>query len=70
MKKKKKKTKKTAALPVGRLTPELVIWDFSENEDIIRHNALELARVIQLSYNLNNFGLASFGMEDGNEGDE
>jgi len=70
MRKKKKTLKKSAVIPVGQLIPELVIWDFSEDEDVIRHNALELARVIQLSYNLNNFGLASFGMGDGNEGDE
>ena len=55
---------KQITLPVGRIIVELVLWDFSGNADIIRHNANELANAIQISYRLNNFGPSSFGMED------
>lgn len=55
---------KPVTLPVGRIIVELVLWDFSGNADIIRHNANELAKAIQMSYNLDNFGPSSFGMED------
>lgn len=61
----KNKAVKASAIPVGRVVPELVVWDFSEDEEVIRHIASELARAIQLSYSLNNFGLSSFGMEEG-----
>jgi hypothetical protein len=55
---------KPVALPVGTVLVELVLWDFSGNADIIRHNANELAKAIQMHYNLNNFGPSSFGIED------
>lgn len=65
---KKQQVKRTASkpihLPVGVLVRELVLWEFSGDADIIRHNANELARALQMSYNLDNFGPASFGMED------
>ena len=63
---KKKKTKKKQPkkyLPYGRVILELVIWDFSQDENVIRHTANELSRAIQLSYNLSNFGTESFGLE-------
>jgi hypothetical protein len=58
---------KPVCIPVGELIRELVLWDFSGDEHIIRHNANELAKALQMSYNLNNFGPSSFGMEEGNE---
>lgn len=65
---KKQQVKRTAskpkAIPVGRLIRELVLWDFTQNEDVIRHNANELARAIQLGYNLENFGASSFGLSE------
>lgn len=64
---KKNKTKKKQPkkyLPYGRVILELVIWDFSQDENIICHTANELAKAIQLSYNLSNFGTHSFGLEE------
>lgn len=69
---KKQRVKRTAvkplALPVGRVIHELVIWDFTQDDDIIRHNANELARAIQMGYNLENFGASSFGLSEEDEG--
>lgn len=62
-KKKTKKPKVKNYLPYGRVLLELVIWDFSQDERIIRHTADEIARAIQLSYNLSHFGAESFGLE-------
>lgn len=58
------KKQKQKAVPIGRLVPELVIWSFNDDEEIVRHYADQLARAIQLSYNLSNFGLQSFGMSE------
>jgi hypothetical protein len=58
------KKQKQKAVPIGRLLPELVIWSFNDDEEIVRHYADQLARAIQLSYNLSNFGLQSFGMSE------
>lgn len=55
---------KQVHLPVGVLIRDLVLWDFSQDEDIIRHNANELAKALQMSYNLENFGAASFGISE------
>lgn len=55
---------KPVTLPVGRVIIELALWDFSGDADIIRHNANELAKALQMSYNLDNFGPSSFGMDD------
>jgi hypothetical protein len=52
------------SIPVGYVLRDLVLWDFSGNEDLVRHNATELAKALQMHYNLTNFGPASFGMED------
>lgn len=60
----KKKKIKAKAIPVGRLLPELVIWSFNDDEEIVRHYAEQLAKAIQLSYNLSNFGLQSFGISE------
>lgn len=43
---------------------ELVVWTFTDNEDVIRHNANELAKALQMSYQLSNFGPSAFGIED------
>ena len=48
----------------GRVVRELVLWEFSGNEDLIRHNAGELAKALLMSYNLDNFGPTSFGLEE------
>jgi hypothetical protein len=65
---KKQQVKRTAVkpliLPVGRVITDLVLWDFSQDEDIIRHNANQLARAIQLGYNLEHFGASSFGISE------
>ncbi len=58
------KNKKVKAIPVGRVIPELVIWAFTDDEAVIRHYANELAKAIQLSYGLSNFGPQSFGISD------
>lgn len=58
----KKKTK--IYLPVATVITDLCLWDFSGNEDVIRHNANELARAIQLSFQLEHFGLQSFGIPE------
>ena len=58
------KKKKTKAVPIGRLLPELVIWSFHDDDEIVRHYAEQLARALYLSYNLSNFGVQSFGMSE------
>lgn len=58
------KNKKTKTIPVGRVVSELVIWSFTDDEEINRHYANELAKAIQLSYNLSNFGVQSFGISE------
>jgi hypothetical protein len=52
------------SLPVGIVLRELVLWDFSEEDEIIRHNAEQLAKAILMSYHLDNFGASSFGLEE------
>lgn len=68
MKKKKQKIankkKSSRVITVGRVIPDLVIWCFSDEEEIIRHYGNHLAQAIQLSYNLSNFGVESFGLEE------
>ena len=60
----KRNAVKSVYLPIGMVIRELVLWDFSGDEHIIRHNANELAKAIQMSYNLDNFGAASFGFSE------
>lgn len=52
------------AIPIGIVLTEIVIWDFSGNEEIISHNAGELAKALLMTYQLNNFGPISFGLDD------
>jgi hypothetical protein len=61
--------KKSKSVVIGVVLKELVLWDFSNNEDIIRHNAFELAKALQMHYNLTNFGPSSFGIDDENNHD-
>jgi len=49
---------------VGRVVLELAIWDFSGNDDIISHNAGELAKALLMSYQLDHFSPSSFGIDD------
>lgn len=43
---------------------DLVIWSFTDDEDIIRHNADQLAKAIQLGYQLKNFGPSMFDLDE------
>lgn len=65
---KKQRVKRNAVnkliLPVGTVMTDLVLWDFSQDEDVIRHNANQLAQAIQIGYNLRHFGAASFGISE------
>lgn len=65
----KRRAAKPLILPIGQVITDLVLWDFSQDDDIIRHNANQLAHAIQLSYNLEHFGAASFGMSDEEDGE-
>jgi hypothetical protein len=74
---KKKKTQKNKAtknqpqyLPFGVVINELTLWVFSNDEDLIRHNANELAKALHMSYNLSNFGVSSFGLQEDPSSDE
>lgn len=64
LKHKASQKKQNRAIPVGRVILELAIWDFSGDEELIRHNANQLAKALLLSYQLNNFGPNSFGISD------
>jgi len=67
---KKKKCKKkvhknlTGAIPVGAVLTDLVIWSSDSTEEIIRHQANQIAAAIQMSFNLRNFGPNAFGIEE------
>jgi hypothetical protein len=64
LRRKASKEKVVQKVAPGRLVKELVLWDFSGNEELIRHNAGELAKALLMSYNLDNFGPNSFGLEE------
>jgi len=55
---------KQLILPEGVVVTELVLWVFTDDVDVIRHNANELAKAIQMSYQLSNFGPSAFGIDD------
>jgi hypothetical protein len=61
------KKQKRLIMPVGVMITELVLWDFSGNEELVRHNANELAKAIVMHYNLQNFGPANFGLSEDSE---
>ena len=58
---------KKLILPVGEMIIDLAVWDFSQDEDFIRHTADQLAKAILVSYNMSNFGPSSFGLSDEEE---
>lgn len=67
--KKKKKNKNTQIKYIGteiygHVFLDLHLWEFSGNEDVIRHNAEELAKGLLLIYNMSNFGVESFGLSE------
>jgi hypothetical protein len=63
MKKSKTKAVKVKKyLPHGRVLLELVVWNFTQDEILIRHTADELAKAIQMHFHLNNFGTEAFGL--------
>lgn len=55
------------SVPVGIVLKELCIWDFSQEDEVIRHNVDQLAKALLMSYHLDNFGPISFGIEDDQE---
>jgi hypothetical protein len=64
VRRKAQKKQKKLILPEARVINELVVWSFSTNEETNCHIANELARAIQLSYQLDNFGPLAFGIDD------
>jgi hypothetical protein len=66
MKKQKKKQKSAPInIPTGVVITDLVVWCFDDTEEIIRHTADQLAKAIQMSFSLSNFGPTAFGYEEG-----
>jgi len=71
MKKQKHRNKKVRrSLPVGVVITDLVLWTFTDNEEVIRHNVEELSKAILYSFHLDNFGPTSFGLDPSDGGDE
>jgi hypothetical protein len=60
----RRNAQKKLILPEGVVVTELVLWVFTDDVDVIRHNANELAKAIQISYQLSNFGPSAFGIDD------
>lgn len=60
----RRNAQKPTILPEGHLVVDLVIWSFTDDEDIIRHNADQLAKAIQLGYQLKNFGPSMFDLDE------
>lgn len=60
----RRNAQKKLILPEGVVVTELVLWVFTDDVDVIRHNANELAKAIQMSYQLSNFGPSAFGIDD------
>jgi hypothetical protein len=44
----------------GYVITDLVVWDFSKDEEIACHIAEQVAKAIIMSYNMGNFGPDSF----------
>lgn len=65
-----KKRKVKNVVPIGVVVKDLIIWSFTDNEDVIRHNVEELSKAILYSFHLDNFGPTSFGIPDVDNGDE
>lgn len=69
-KQKQKNTKVRRTLPVGVVITDLVLWTFTDNEEVIRHNVEELSKALLYSFHLDNFGPTSFGLKPSEESDE
>ena len=69
-KQKQKNTKVIRTLPVGVVITDLVLWTFTDNEEVIRHNVEELSKALLYSFHLDNFGPTSFGLNPSEESDE
>ena len=62
---KPKTAKKPArAIPVGIVITDLVLYAFNDSEEVIRHNAGQIALAIQLRFNLEHFGPSAFGLNN------
>jgi hypothetical protein len=64
VKRKATKRKNSQIITIGYVITDLILWDFPGDEETVRHTADVVARAIQLSYNLSNFGPSSFGISD------
>jgi hypothetical protein len=51
-------------MPVGIVITELAMWEFSGDEETIRHHVNTLANAIIMGYNLTNFGPGAFNLSD------
>lgn len=69
-KKKNRNTEMRKVLPVGVVITDLVLWTFTDNEEVIRHNVEELSKALLYSFHLDNFGPTSFGLNPSEESDE
>jgi hypothetical protein len=48
---------------IGQVIHELSVWDFGEDAYITCHNINQIAKALEMNYNLQNFGTESFGLE-------
>jgi hypothetical protein len=69
MKKRQAKRKSTTKptqliLPTGVVITDLIVWCFSDSEEVIRHSADQISKAIQMSYSLMNFGPAVFNLSE------
>lgn len=63
-----KKTKKqVGTIVIGTVFTDLCVWVFDANQDVVRHNANEMARAMHLIYGMQNFNPTSFGIPDEEE---
>jgi uncharacterized protein YcgI (DUF1989 family) len=60
----RRNAQKSLILPEGHVMVDLVIWSFTDDEDIIRHNAEQLSKALQMNYQLRNFGPLAFGIDE------
>lgn len=62
-----KNTQVASVVTIGQVKLDLCIWCFDEDEYLISHTADQLAKALHMSYNLDNFGVASFGLTEDSE---
>lgn len=46
----------------GYVLKELTIWDHGLDPHATKYNVEQIMRALQLNYNMNNFGVESFGL--------